>query len=281
MNQLKPYYVTPYLMGVFAVLFYSSYKLLTTGLYTSWLGAFISVLPAGIFFSTVLAGKRARTSANLPSVWIVGAVGAVVALVLPGEGAMAQILALGVGFFGGLLYVFWYSRFGDRSSSLLIEGKTLPEFVLKDENGNPVNASTIRQQPALLLFFRGNWCPLCMAQIGEIASQYKELDQRGVNIYLVSPQSESNTKSLAARFDVPMTFLIDEGSLVARQLGIIHEKGVPLGVPGYDDDTIMPTALLTDATGKILMADLTDNYRVRPEPETFLRIFDQHGINAV
>ncbi len=31
---------------------------------------------------------------------------------------------------------------------------------------------------------------------------------------------------------------------------------------------------LADANGKIVFADLTDNYRVRPEPDTFLKVID-------
>jgi hypothetical protein len=37
----------------------------------------------------------------------------------------------------------------------------------------------------------------------------------------------------------------------------------------------MPTVIITDEQGKIIFADLTDNYRVRPEPETFLRVLDE------
>ena len=36
----------------------------------------------------------------------------------------------------------------------------------------------------------------------------------------------------------------------------------------------LPTVIITDAKGKIVFADLTDNYRVRPEPETFLKVID-------
>ncbi len=277
MNQLKPYFVTPYIMVTFIAFFHSGYQLFTHGLSSAWLGAVIALLPTAMFFASVLGGKRARTGSNLPSMWIGALIGSVAALLLPGS-LLAPAYALGVGLLGSLLYVFWYSRFGDRTNQLLTEGKVLPDFVLSNAAGEEVTAASIRQQPALLLFFRGNWCPLCMAQIGEIAEQYKELDRRGVKIYLVSPQSEENTKSLADRFDVPMNFLIDQGSQAAKQLGIIHEQGLPVGINGYEKDTIMPTALLTDAKGKILFADLTDNYRVRPEPETFLKLFDQHGI---
>jgi len=38
---------------------------------------------------------------------------------------------------------------------------------------------------------------------------------------------------------------------------------------------ILPTVIITDAEGKIIFADLTDNYRVRPEPDTFLKVIDE------
>jgi len=56
----------------------------------------------------------------------------------------------------------------------------------------------------------------------------------------------------------------------------LSENGLPFGfqVLGYDSDTVMPTIIITDKNGKILFADLTDNYRVRPEPSTFLKVLD-------
>jgi hypothetical protein len=49
-----------------------------------------------------------------------------------------------------------------------------------------------------------------------------------------------------------------------------------MGMMGYESDTVMPTAVLTDASGTVIFADLTDNYRVRPEPQIFLDILDKH-----
>jgi hypothetical protein len=42
----------------------------------------------------------------------------------------------------------------------------------------------------------------------------------------------------------------------------------------------MPTVVVTDAGGRILFADQTDNYRVRPEPSTFLAVLDRSGATA-
>jgi hypothetical protein len=43
---------------------------------------------------------------------------------------------------------------------------------------------------------------------------------------------------------------------------------------GYEADSVLPTVLITDPYGTIIFADLTDNYRVRPEPSTFLAALD-------
>jgi peroxiredoxin len=180
------------------------------------------------------------------------------------------LLALG----GQLLYVFWYSNLGRTPSETLRTGAVLPEFMLEDEHGRAVSSKTFFGSPAVLLFHRGNWCPLCMAQIRELSEQYETLAARGAKVVLISPQSHAQTRELAARFRVPFHFLVDPDGRAARQLGILHEAGVPLGMPGYDPDTVFPTAVVTDAAGRILLADQTDNYRVRPEPATFLAALD-------
>ena len=44
------------------------------------------------------------------------------------------------------------------------------------------------------------------------------------------------------------------------------------GLLGYESDTVFPTVLVLDALGVIRWVDQTDNYRVRPEPDTFLPV---------
>ena len=59
--------------------------------------------------------------------------------------------------------------------------------------------------------------------------------------------------------------------------GYVHKSLLmPLGMEamGYAADTVMPTVIITDAQHNIIWLDETDNYRVRPEPETFLRVID-------
>jgi hypothetical protein len=47
---------------------------------------------------------------------------------------------------------------------------------------------------------------------------------------------------------------------------------------GYESETVLPTVIITDETGKIIWTHQTDNYRVRPEPDVFLDVLRGHGM---
>ena len=81
-------------------------------------------------------------------------------------------------------------------------------------------------------------------------------------------------KKLAEQYQVPFHFWVDTENRAARMLGIDNKYGVPMGMPGYDPDTVFPTVVITDEEGEIIFVDETDNYRIRPEPQTFLDILD-------
>ena len=96
----------------------------------------------------------------------------------------------------------------------------------------------------------------------------------GADVLLISPQPEDNTRALAQRMKVAFRYLSDPGNQAARTLGIASEFGIPTGleVLGYDTEAPMPTVIITDTEGRVIWADETDNYRVRPEPGVFLEV---------
>ena len=63
---------------------------------------------------------------------------------------------------------------------------------------------------------------------------------------------------------------------MARALGIVDEKGLPLGIEpfGWETDTVLPTSILLDERGIVFHDDQTDSYRIRPEPADYLAAFD-------
>ena len=250
----------------------------------AWVGAALAAVPLPLTVAWVFLSRQPRLSESAPLALLLSSAG----VLLSGwecfieQQAPWQIFAVAVfGLALLVLYVYWYARFGRIDSAWLSVGGTLPEFSIQDIDGNTVTSADLRGQPAVVLFYRGNWCPLCVAQVHEIAARWQDFDKLGIRVYLVSPQSEARSRTLAAELDVPFRFLVDTDNALATQLDIAIANGVPAGLPGaYQADTVMPTVVVTNANGTIVYADQTDNYRVRPEPDIFLAILRRTGALA-
>lgn len=251
---------------------------------TAWLGAAIASLPLPIIAIYLMFGGVERTSENLPLMLLIGTSGLMVAgweQFIEGTSGWAPTSVALAGALLLLLYVFWYSRFGRFDSAHLMVGGKLPRFSGKTCDGKAFDSESLLGAPAVLMFYRGNWCPLCMAQIKEIAGRYQDLQTLGISTVLISPQPLELTRKLAAQHEVPFTYVVDEGNLIAAQLGIAIENGVPVGMPGgYAPDTVLPTLVVCNDKGTIIFSDQTDNYRVRPEPDVFLAILRRAGVIA-
>ena len=100
--------------------------------------------------------------------------------------------------------------------------------------------------------------------------------------YQVITSQKHGLKVLGVTWRTPGRTTIGQRNVerMVSQLGIDHSYGTPMGMQmlGYDSETILPTVVIADGEGKIILADQTDNYRIRPEPETFLRAFDEHAL---
>ena len=274
--------------SIFIALFpmFALYLLIDSGLHLiqhdfsfRYSGRLLSALTIVILFAGLFIKPQARTSKNLNAYSFFILLGFLISLVLGGFMENSDVIGSSMGFMLVLcwiIYIKWYSVFKNRNNNVLKVGNHLPDFQLEDAEKNKISPETFLGNPSIYLFYRGNWCPLCMAQIKEIAAQYQELEQRGVNMILISPQPHSFSKKLADKYNLGFTFLTDTNNTVAKQLGIFAENGIPAGfqIMGYDSNTVLPTVIITDANGTIVFADLTDNYRLRPEPETFLKVID-------
>ena len=281
MKFLKPFFISSYFLLAAGAAAISLRSLFQGEDRLSWIGVLLTWAPMLIFLARILIFKDlARTSARLPWIHALTVAGVASSVFRWNElrGTALPLAWALSGWLGFLFYVYWYSNFGARSPNFRV-GKRLPSFRLKNLNGEIWDGSSLAGRPAILIFFRGNWCPLCMAQIKEIARQYREIESLGVRVLLVSPQPHDQTESLAKKFDVNFEFMVDEGNLAARALGIAQKEGLPMGLQmlGYDSETVMPTVVILDKDGVVIWAHETDNYRSRPEPEIYLEILRRHG----
>lgn len=152
-------------------------------------------------------------------------------------------------------------------------GKPLPEFQATDEKGEPVSSTELRGRPSVLLFVRGTWCPFCDRQVSNLTKFYKEINESGARLILLTPKPLETTRRVADFFHVDFEFWLDESLHIARALGLLLEAGVPGDYASeYGSDTVWPTALVVDAGGTIRHTALSRFIADRPDPEKLLRI---------
>ncbi len=282
MNFLKSVYVVSYITYAIAVSIFAGMRLADGGHPIIWTGVLLTTAPFMLILSWIMLVQRtARTSQRFPVIIILAIIG--LAMALFGWNQMqASMLGMELaagGLLGFLIYSYWYSSFNNRSSQIEV-GKKLPDFTLTLADGSEVSSKQLSDRPSILIFYRGNWCPLCMAQVRELSKRYQELEAANVRTAMISPQPHKNTVSLAKKFKVGFEFYTDPNNQTAQDLGIANKFGVPMGmqVLGYDSETVLPTVIITDAKGNVIWLHETDNYRVRPEPDVFMDVLREHGI---
>jgi len=281
---LKSIFIVSYLTAATVVMVRSISAIIGGDALMADVGVFLTSGPIALFIGYIMVRQnQARTGDRLWLVMILAIVGTGVSVYafLVGTGGEAQALTAATMTLLYFLYDFWYSRF-ERASMQISEGAPLPAIKLISASGENVTTADLAGSPAILIFFRGNWCPLCMAQIKEVAARYNELAKMGVRVLMVSPQSQRHTGALARKFDAAMEFMRDDNNAAAKTLGLESRFGTPFGMQalGYDSDTVLPTVIIIDGEGVVQWVHATDNYRVRPEPDTFFEVLRDKGLIA-
>ena len=245
-----------------------------------WIGAAIATGAGPIYLMVVVgSGRLARTSAKLPVVQSITIVGLFIAVYAFFGMEQTDWRALAASFCG-VGFVQWYVRvfssYKRKKSQNIVNGEPLPDLPLERLDGTSITTSSLVGKKTLLVFFRGNWCPLCTAQLKEIWARADRLSALGVTVRFISNQAPEKSRELTGKLELSGDFeiLFDRELRAAKGLAIEDIDGAPLGIVGYPRDTVMATVIALDQKGRVIFGDETDNYRVRPHPDIFLKVFE-------
>lgn len=171
----------------------------------------------------------------------------------------------------GALWALKRRSTGRQLPKMLERGQPLPAFTAADEQGRPVRSGDLAGAPAVILFVRGNWCPFCTAQVADLTSHYKEIVELGSRLIFVTPKPLETTRRVAEFYEVDFDFWLDDKLAIAKQLDLLHRRGVPQDYEGeYGTETVWPMALVVDADGVIRYSEISQTIADRPDSRKLL-----------
>jgi peroxiredoxin len=172
---------------------------------------------------------------------------------------------------------------------VIAAGAKLPNAVLLDPYGEAIGLyGALAERPAVIVFYRGVWCPYCNIALRTYQSELvPELDRRGVALLAVSPQKPDGSLSMQEKHDLSYTVLSDPGNILAGTVGIVtvpsaevRQAQLQLGLDltaGNADGTIgipIATTLIVDGDQVVRWVDVHPNYATRSEPAAILAALD-------
>ena len=167
-------------------------------------------------------------------------------------------------------------------------GDIAPDARLVGLDGQIVNLSSVTAgRPAVLVFYRGAWCPYCNITLRTYERDLRpELDRLGVALVAISPQTPDGSTAAVQGGELNFPVLSDPSNAFVRALGIVTEPSAAARVAhtelGFDvadsnaDSTAgipFPTVIIVDADRTVRFVDVHVDYTTRTEvPEILLAV---------
>jgi len=164
-------------------------------------------------------------------------------------------------------------------------GDLLQDFTLPDATGKDVSLSQlVADGPAVLVFYRGGWCPYCNLALHQYQTELvPQLSRFNARMAAISPQAPDESLSTAEKHALQFSVLSDAGARVARQLGVTFQPaedvleaqralGLDIRETNAEGATElpMPTVIVVDRDRIVRFADVHPDYTSRTEVQAII-----------
>ncbi|NBB79965.1 MAG: redoxin domain-containing protein [Verrucomicrobia bacterium] len=165
-------------------------------------------------------------------------------------------------------------------------GASIPAVSLTRADGSKVTLHDLTDEsPAILIFYRGGWCPYCnrhLAALREIESDLREL---GYRIHAISPDRPEAVARTVAKSEGEFNYTLysDASAAVAKAFGLAfkvdaetYEKlmgyGIDLEAASGQEHHLLPVpaVYIVDTAGRVRFRYFDPNYKERLSAEALL-----------
>ena len=127
-----------------------------------------------------------------------------------------------------------------------------PDFSLPDQDGQTRTLAELRgDQPLLLFYYRGAFCPTSHKQLTDYADIYSRFKPLGANLVAVSVDAPETSRQLAAELKVQFPLLSDAEFQLASDYGVYKSDDEEGPQPHGE-----PAIFIIDSDGKIAYSQI-------------------------
>jgi len=197
------------------------------------------------------------------------------AALLRGPG-IAGGIAAGAALLGGVSFLALYAASGQakKVAAVAVGGRIL-DFIGSDDEGRPFALASLRGRPFLLKFFRGHWCPYCVAELRRWEELRSELDARGIAVVAVCGDRAEAIRKGRSKHGLRAVFVPDPELAITDLYNLRNPRNFAPR-PGVIIPLPIPTTLLVDAAGIVRWIDQSRDYMRRSDPERVLAAIRTH-----
>lgn len=164
-------------------------------------------------------------------------------------------------------------------------GDAVPEVVVKTTEGADVSLRDVMAGgPAVIIFYRGGWCPYCVRHLSALAEIEADLLAAGFKLVALSPDRPAKLREKPALEKLNYTLLSDSLATAARAFGLTfqvpdelvakYKNEYKIDLEGDSGQTHHllphPAVFIVDAGGIIRHAHVNPDYKARLESDHIL-----------
>lgn len=145
---------------------------------------------------------------------------------------------------------------------LLNPGDTFPPITVTPVDAEPIELpDALRGHFAVVLFFRGAWCPYCNAQLRAFGRATEKLAELDIRIVALSVDDESTTRELVAKhgLEFPVGYSADAQSVAAATGAFVNPEPIYIESTGFvlnPDGRVIVDVYSSGAIGRLVPDDV-------------------------
>jgi len=157
-------------------------------------------------------------------------------------------------------------------------GEKAPLFSGVDNNGKKLNLKSLLKDHSsvIVLFYRGQWCPVCMKELKAMQDSLPMLTAKGAAVVAVTPESDLAIGATISKTNATFPIVHDKEYKIMKMFGVnivvdqatldlMHKYRVDMDANNGNNDHVLPipATFIIGKNGKITYIHFDQSYKNR------------------